>query len=220
MVGRQPGSTVAFSAHAVQSLSAVRPDDKTRPEYVAAFRKLALRIAASLRDVPAAALPIRMYVAGGAAVHFYTGERVSRDIDAAFSRRIALPEDLDVSYLDADGHARILYFDRQYNDTLGLTHEDARDDSVALSIDGIDPAVLDIRLLSPLDLAISKLSRFSEQDRDDILQLARHQRISAADLRQRATEALAGYVGSVERIRGSIDMACSMVDDVERRKRL
>lgn len=51
-------------------------------------------------------------------MHFYTGERVSQDIDAAFSRRIALPEDLEVAYRDADGAARMLYLDRQYNDTL------------------------------------------------------------------------------------------------------
>ncbi len=75
-------------------------------------------------------------MAGGAALHLYTGERVSRDIDVAFSRRIALPENLEVAYLDADGAARLLYFDRQYSDTLGLRHEDAYDDSVPLALEG------------------------------------------------------------------------------------
>ena len=51
---------------------------------------MAARIAASLSDVAHSALPIRMYVAGGTALHFHTGERVS--VDATFSRRIALPE--------------------------------------------------------------------------------------------------------------------------------
>jgi hypothetical protein len=90
----------------------MRPDRNARPEYVAAFREIVNRIASSLTGVPKRALPVRMYVAGGAALHLYTGERVSRDIDAAFSRRIALPEDLEVAYRDADGAARLLYFDR------------------------------------------------------------------------------------------------------------
>src|SRR5882762_566520 len=72
----------------------MRPDPGARPEYIAAFRELVNRIGNSLAELPKRALPIRMYVAGGAALHLYTGERVSRDIDATFSHRIALPENL------------------------------------------------------------------------------------------------------------------------------
>jgi hypothetical protein len=193
----------------------MRPDSKARAEYVEAFRQVVARIAAALEPGPESALPIKMYVAGGAALHFYTGERVSRDIDAVFSRRIVLPDDLDVAYRDADGAARLLYFDRQYNDTLSLMHEDAHDDSIPLSLQGIDAGILDVRLLAPLDLAVSKLSRFSERDRSDIASLARHQLIGSAGLRRRAQEALAGYVGSVDRARGSIELACRIVEDLE-----
>lgn len=96
----------------------MKPEPYTRREYVAAFVDLASRIAKTLRDVAPRALPIQMYVAGGAALHFHTGERVSVDIDAVFSRRIALRNRLDVAYRDEDGAARLLYFERQYNDTL------------------------------------------------------------------------------------------------------
>ena len=119
----------------------MRPDRAARPEYVAAFREIMTRIAGALADLPRSALPVRMYVAGGAALHLYTGERVSRDIDAAFSRRVALPENLEVSYRDADGAAQLLYFDRQYSDTFGLLHEDAYDDSVPLVLEGVDSRV-------------------------------------------------------------------------------
>jgi hypothetical protein len=196
----------------------VRPDSKARADYVEAFRQIVSRIAVALAQGPESALPIKMYVAGGAALHFYTGERVSRDIDAVFSRRIALPDDLDIAYRDADGAARLLYFDRQYNDTLSLMHEDAHDDSIPLSLDGIDAEVLDVRLLAPLDLAVSKISRFSERDRSDIASLVQHRGISSTALRQRAREALAGYVGSVERVRGSIELACRIAEDVESRR--
>src|SRR4030088_3170401 len=142
----------------------MRPDRNARPEYVAAFRELVNRIENPLAELPKRVLPVRMYVAGGAALHMYTGERVSRDIDAAFSHRIALPENLEVAYPDADGAARLLYFDRQYSDTFALMHEDAYEDSVALSLEASDSSRLEVRLLSALDLAVSKLGRFSSQD--------------------------------------------------------
>lgn len=189
----------------------MRPEPYTRREYVRAFRELAARIAASLEDVPPRALPIRMYVAGGAALHFHTGERVSVDVDAVFSRRIALPDGLEVAYRDEDGSARLLYFDRQYNDTIGLMHEDAQDDSIPLTLEGIDSRVLDVRILTPVDLAASKLGRFSEQDRADIAALARRGLVSATNLERRALEALEIYVGDTQRLRGNIASAVNIV---------
>jgi hypothetical protein len=194
----------------------MRPDT-ARPEYVAAFTEIAARIAKPLSTLPKRTLPIRMYVAGGAALHFYTGERTSRDVDASFSHRILLPEDLEVSYRDADGAARLLYFDRQYNDSFALLHEDAQEDSVPLRLGGVDPTILDVRLLSPTDLAVSKISRFSSQDREDIVALARHKLIRSTPLRRRAEAALTGYVGNVDTLQKSIDIACRIVADAEKR---
>lgn len=189
----------------------MRPDRHTRPEYVAAFRDLADRIATTLVDLPESARPVRMYVAGGAALHFYTGERVSVDVDAVFSRRIALPKDLQVAYRDEDGAARLLYFDRQYNDTLGLMHEHAQDDSVPLLLDGIDDKVLDVRLLAPVDLAVSKLARWSSQDQQDVAALARRGLLDPEALASRATDALGMYVGDTARLRGTIAAARLLV---------
>ncbi len=195
----------------------MRPDRNARPEYLAALREILHRIATSLGGSPPRALPVRMYLAGGAALHLYTGERVSRDIDATFSHRIALPENLEVAYRDADGAARLLYFDRQYNDTLGLLHEDAYEDSVPLALEGIDSTALQVRVLSALDLAVSKLGRFSGQDQEDIATLARHKLISSAALRRRADDALRSYVGDTTRIQGAIAVAVRVVADLEAR---
>lgn len=197
-------------------MSSAQPDNRARPEFAAAFRDIVARIAAVVAPLPRNARPVRMYVAGGAALHFYTGERVSQDIDAAFSHRIALPENLEVSYRDADGAARLLYFDRQYSDTLALMHDDAYEDAERLDLDGVDPTVLDVRLITPLDLAVSKLGRFSGQDREDIAALARNGLITAADLQRRAQEALRGYVGDTGRIRTSIELAGRIAEDAAR----
>src|SRR5712671_4525194 len=197
----------------------MRPDRNARPEYLAALREILHRIATSLGGSPPRALPVRMYLAGGAALHLYTGERVSRDIDATFSHRIALPENLEVAYRDADGAARLLYFDRQYNDTLGLMHEDARDDSVPLILERVDSTIIEVRLLAALDLAVSKVGRFSSLDRDDIASLARRKLINSAALRQRSEEALGGYVGETTRVQGSIELAVRIVADIEAHRR-
>jgi hypothetical protein len=195
----------------------MQPSRATRPEYLAAFSELVQRIAEPLRELPKRSLPIKMYVAGGAAMHFYTGERISNDIDAIFSKRIALPSDLEVTYQDPDGAARLLYFDRQYNDTFALMHENAHDDSVPLTLKDIDASILDVRLLSALDLAVSKISRFSSQDRDDITALAKHGLIKSATLRRRSLEAMKNYVGNLDTLKSTIDFTCRIVDDVEQR---
>lgn len=92
-------------------------------------------------------------------------------------------------------------------------HEEAHEDSVPLTLAGIDPRRLPVRLLTPLDLAVSKRSRFSDQDRNDIATLARHGLIDASSLRRRPVQALAGYVGAIARVRGSIESACCIVED-------
>jgi len=190
---------------------------RARAEYVDAFREIASRIANVLTSLPKTTLPIKMYVAGGAALHFYLGERVSRDIDAAFSHRIALPDGLEVAYRDVDNAARVLYFDRQYNDTYALMHESAYDDSERLELAGVEASVLDVRLLTPTDLAVSKIGRLSSQDREDIAALARNGLVTARVLRRRAEEAAKGYVGDTVRIATSIDIACRIVEDATSR---
>lgn len=202
----------------------VRPVAGVRPEYLNAFAEIVGRVAAKLAKSPAESLPVRMYVAGGAALYLITGVRVSEDIDATFSRRLVLGEDIEVSYRDTDGGARLLYLDRNYNDTLGLLHQDAYADSLRVTIPGIDAAraaSVEVRILSPLDLAVTKLSRFSEQDRADIELLAREGRIDAKSLRRRAEEALQDYVGALDSVRTSIALACRIVEAAAqpRRKR-
>ena len=193
-------------------------DSLAQPYFLTAFQRIAVRIADSLRETPETALPVSMYVFGGGAVHFYTGDRVSVKIDATFSHRIALPDDLEVSYRAPDGAAKLLYFDRQFNDSFVLVHEDAYRDSVPLELSEIDSKVLDIRLLCALDLAVSKISRFTENDRQDIASLAKRGLINSNDLRIRAEESMKNYVGNLDRLQTSINLACNIVATEERQK--
>ena len=179
-----------------------------------ALRDLLLKIQNEFQKYAPTSLPIKMYIAGGAALYLLTGERATADIDATFSRRVLLGPDMEVAYRDIDGRTAIVYLDRNYNDTLGLMHEDAEDDSVSIAIEGIDKKTLDVRVLTPLDLAVSKLSRFSDEDRDDIILLAKHRLIDAESLRSRAQSALTAYVGNIEAVSNTINTACRIVDSI------
>ena len=194
----------------------MRPDRRASREYLQAFAEIVQKITAQLAGIDRKLLPVRLYVAGGAALHLRTGARISEDIDAVFSRRVVLKDDLQVAYKGPDGRARLLYLDRNYNDTLGLMHEDAYDDSERLELPGTDPGICEVRVLAPIDLAVSKLSRFGDADREDIETLAREKLIDARSLRSRAEEALKGYVGDLDAVRTSIELASNLVDAVQR----
>ena len=59
-----------------------------------------------------------------------------------------------------------------------------------------------------MDLAVSKLSRFSPQDREDILTLSRNRLIEADHLRYRASEALNFYGGDTSWIQHYLNDVC------------
>jgi len=59
--------------------------------------------------------------------------------------------------------------------------------------------------LLPIVQAVSKISRLAEHDRGDIVALARRGLVDAKRVRQRAEEALTGYVGGLERLRTSVE---------------
>jgi hypothetical protein len=197
-------------------MSRQRVEIKADPAYWRAFAELMSRIEATLGNYKGPPVPV--YVAGGAASHIYTGSRLSADVDATLGRRLLLPDDLQVMYKSEDGKHRTLYFDRQYNDTLGLMHEDAHEDSVPIDVPGVNRKRLDVRVLSPVDLAVSKLASYADPDQEDIKALARAGLLDSRDLRRRAEEALAGYIGRVKDVGISIDQACRMIDGIVRPK--
>jgi len=181
-------------------------------EYDRALKEILSRVQDQLKGSQPSVLPIRMYIAGGAALHLLTGERVTADVDATFSKRVLFSEEIQVSYRDPDGRARLMYLDRNYNDTLGLLHENAYEASEPVNVPDIDRNLVEVRILSPTDLAVSKLARFTEQDREDIELLAKRRLINSETVRARADEALKGYVGNPAPVQTSIKIACRLID--------
>ena len=156
--------------------------------------------------------PLKVFLAGGMAVHLYTASRVTTDVDAEFGSRVFLPSDLVVDVRLEDGTRELLYFDTNYNATFALMHEDYLDDAIAL-----DMGVPQIRLyvLSPLDLAVSKIARFADNDKEDIAGLVRLGLTTANEIEQRATQAMAGYVGGLPMLRLNLRDAVALARQAE-----
>lgn len=136
--------------------------------------------------------PLRVYLAGGMAVHLYSATRVTTDVDAEFGSRIFVPQDLVVDVTLEDGTPATVHFDTNYNASFALMHEDYLHDALPLDM-GIDN--IQLYVLSPLDLAVSKVARFADNDKEDIAELVRLGLVRADDLEKRALAAVGGFVG-------------------------
>jgi hypothetical protein len=168
-------------------------DTPTVAALKALFEQLERRLALN-RTVP-------VWIAGGIAVHLYTATRVTTDVDAEFGARLILPSDLAVE-IDSRGAAgeppELLYFDTNFNTSFSLMHEDYQHDAWPLDL-GLTH--LQTLVLSPVDLAVSKIARWAENDRDDLAALVKLGLTDANAIEQRAIEAMAGYVGSLQMLK-------------------
>jgi hypothetical protein len=72
-----------------------------------------------------------------------------------------------------------------------------------------------LHVLSPLDLAVSKIARFADNDKEDIAELVRLGLTSADEIEQRATVALTGYVGGQAMLRLNLRDAVALARQVE-----
>jgi len=156
--------------------------------------------------------PLTVYLAGGMAVHLYTASRVTTDVDAEFSGRVMLPQDLLVEVTLEDSSTQVIYLDTNYNSTFALMHEDYQEDSIPVDL-GLEQ--IRVRVLSPTDLAVSKIARLADNDREDIHALVAAGLTSADEIEARATDALGGYVGGVEMLRANLRDAVAIARKAE-----
>lgn len=137
---------------------------------------------------------VKIYVFGGCALHMLTNARGSADIDAEIQasehllreevRAIyAAPEDYEQDGLDLS-----VVFDQQFNNSLCPLHEDY--DTRAILLPGQESSALQVFIAHPIDLAISKLGRFTERDQDDINLLIRSGKLNLSEFDRLAREAI------------------------------
>lgn len=182
----------------------------TTSAYLRAVQTLFERIGTAIGPV---AVPIKVYVAGGAAAHWHTGARVSRDVDAEFGAKVLLGEEILVNYRDDDGSQRQVYLDPKYSSARSLMHDDFQVD--AEPAPALSTPELAVFVLSPVDLAVSKLSRWSPVDRGDIAALAKCGLLRADALEDRARQALVAAVGAGAFIEHNLREAVEMVRGIQ-----
>lgn len=156
--------------------------------------------------------PINAYLAGGVAVHLYTAGRISTDVDAEFGSRIFLPNDLMVDITLEDGSQQVVYLDTNYNSSFALMHEDYQHDAIPVDL-GLEH--VRVHVLAPVDLAVSKIARFADNDKDDIAALVRLGLTTADEIERRAHNALSGYVGGQEMVRLNLRDAVALARAAE-----
>lgn len=161
-------------------------------------------------NIPIEYRPVVVYIAGGSAIHYWTRTNVTQDVDCEFGSRILL-EDLSLTYMDEAGDERSIYIDKNYNPMFGLAHEDYQEDAVRTEIGG---DAFDIRVLSPTDIALSKLVRWAEVDQRDVRALAENDLLNSKELANRANEALDGLIGNQNMVKLNINEAVKIVTDV------
>jgi len=174
---------------------------------LALHRAMDKLLAKILEDFPGRLdIPARAYIAGGTATYLYTGQRIPSSLHIEFSRKVLVSADLLVEYVDDDGQNRALKFDHNYNPKFALMHEKYTEKAFYLGSPNADPR-LEVFVLSPLDLAVSKIARFSDTDRLDIASLAERGLITAEQLEEHAKESLSDYIGNHKFIQHNIEAA-------------
>lgn len=156
--------------------------------------------------------PLTAYLAGGMAVHLYTGLRVTNDVDVEFTARILIPNDLMVEVSDDAGDPQLIHFDTNYNPMFALLHEDYQQDAVEVPF-GLEN--IRLRVLSPVDLAVSKIARFAPNDQEDIQALVRRGLTSADAIEARGREALTGYIGNLGMVEFNLRDAVALAREQE-----
>lgn len=182
---------------------------KKNSAFAVAVRDLLNRVAATFPE-HIKGQPITVVVAGGAAVHLYTGHRVSDDLDVEFLARVRLPSDAIITYPDEDGRRQSLMLDINYNPTLGCLHEDYVERAMPVGFRDSDPR-LDVRVLAPVDLMISKLGRFADNDREDIAHLAKRGLVTPQNLMRLGLEAIDYYIGNDTPVRANLIDAIEII---------
>jgi len=98
-----------------------------------------------------------------------------------------------------------------YSPTLGLMHEDY--DRRAIFKFSVENK-LNVYILDPVDLMISKLSRFGEQDQEDIKRIIQNDLVNKTEFEKLATDAInIASTGRLETLKLHLELALDMFEE-------
>jgi hypothetical protein len=144
--------------------------------------------------------PTTLYVGGGAACYGWLDGnfRMSKDFDVDMSgmhRHFEIPPEALLPQ-----KLGLWHVDTKYTTNLSVMHEDFDRRALPIAKSGN----VTVSLLAPVDVAISKLDRFSERDRGDILALLRSKLVKKEEFIELANDAITTGVGLQSRLELSL----------------
>ncbi|WP_020041735.1 DUF6036 family nucleotidyltransferase [Salipiger mucosus] len=140
---------------------------------------------------------------------------MSDQVDVKWSHRVAIPSDMqvfEVQKSEDPTDLRIVTVDGGLSDVFGSFPPGWEENSPEICRVGD----IVIHVMDPVDLAVSKVARFQDRDREDIRELAAHGLIDPERFEQRVTEALDFYVGDITFLRYNVEDAAEIIRDATR----
>jgi hypothetical protein len=169
------------------------------------------------RESPPPQNPIDGYLAGGVGVRCYVGARTTGDVDMFFrGGRVLIPPNTVILAREG-GREHGVVFDHQYTPDFGLLHPD--DDGRAVELARTCGGMLFVKVLHPVDFAVTKVARFEDHDRADIKALAGTGSFDREAFVELAEEALGHMVGNPAFARGNLAEAAELIESAQLRKK-
>lgn len=160
---------------------------------------------------------VKAFIFGGCAFHIHTNARGSNDIDAEIQAIqqlkkhdiVVFLENNDVEYLDDNNLETNLEFDRSFNTSLASVDPDYPERAIPL----VANRIVEVYLVSGLDLAISKLARLSDRDIEDIKELYLNGKFSLEAFKKSANNAEM-YYATPEQLHSNIQYIVSILSEL------
>ena len=161
---------------------------------------------------------VKAFIFGGCAFHIHTNARGSNDIDAEIQAISQLKkediflflENNDIEFLDTNDLETNLEFDSGFNTSLASIDPDYDKRVIALVYDSI----VEVYLVSGLDLAVSKLATLSDRDIQAIQELYRKNKFSIEEFEISANNAK-DYYATPEQLDSNIRYMVSLLSELE-----
>lgn len=179
------------------------------------FENLDSWLAKNYSELPDQAVSV--YLFGGCAMHLHTNTRTSNDVDAellSISRlKVATLQNAiqSVDFDDENGFPRSLDWDGGFN--LSFAPIDPDYVERATLIHTTKSNLIFVYLVSPVDLAVSKLGRLELVDRQDIQSLYRLGLFSLQDFMDTSSEALKYCCVATNKLEFNISLAVAFLQE-------
>ena len=169
-------------------------------------------------------LIINVYISGGSAMSFYnpTRETLGLDMEVKSQNKKVLIPSLELNHADIIlPHMQKLYIDSVFHPQFYIMSKDYISNAIPIDIfkyekDNI--VIIKPHILSPLDLILSKLTRWSATDQNDVYSLIENHFVIKEQLKDEIELVLAsatiGYIDNANKLNNNINECLDMFKNV------